>query len=116
MSDTGVSLTWMSTKGMSLGITTLEPAEAFEDLVAFFQASLGDAVFEFFQPFGEGPALAAAHGTFLVAACFAAGQEIMHLATLEKFDFDFRVIGQALPAAAFFEGRLELGQRSSARG
>ena len=95
---------------MGLGIAALESADRFEDLVAFFQPALVDAVLEFLEALGEGPALAAAHGPFLAAAWLAAGQQIVDLATLEEFDFDFGVVGQTLPAASALQVRLEIGQ------
>jgi len=44
--------------------------------------------------------VAATDGTFFGAAWLAVGQEIVDVAALEEFDFDFEVLGQALPAAA----------------
>ena len=85
---------------MGLGITPLESADRFQDLIALFQAALGDAVMELLEPLGQGSALPAAYGPFLAAAWLAAGQQIVNLATLEEFDFDLGVVGQTLPTAS----------------
>src|ERR1039457_164788 len=83
---------------MGLGITAFEPTDRFHDFVALLQASLGDAILELLEPLGEGPTLPAPHGPFLAAAWLAAGEQIMNVVTLEKFDFDFGIVGQTLPA------------------
>ena len=93
-----LALTRMVTKGMGLGKAFLEPADGFEDLVAFLEAAVGDARWQFLQGLGQAAALAAAHGAFLVPAWFAAGQQVVNLVTLEQLDFDFGIVGQALPA------------------
>jgi hypothetical protein len=41
-------------EAVGFGITPLESAERFEDLVAIFQASPGDAVLEFLEALGGG--------------------------------------------------------------
>src|SRR5271154_6082506 len=101
---------------MGLGITPLEPADRFQDFVALFQASLGDAVMELLEPLGQGPALSATHGPFLAAAWLAAGQQIVDFATLEKFDLDLGVVGQTLPTASALQVGLKLGQGVTACG
>src|SRR5713101_2714899 len=101
---------------MGFGITALEAADGFEDFVAVFQASLGDAALEFLECLGEGTALAATHGAFLAAAGLAAGQQIVNVVALQELDLDLGVVGQALPAVAALELSLEFSQGLAARG
>jgi hypothetical protein len=85
---------------MRLGKTLLQTADGFEDFVALFESAFADAEKEFLEGLGQAAALAATHGAFLGAAWLAAGQEIVNVIALEKFDVDVGIVAQALPTVA----------------
>jgi hypothetical protein len=85
---------------MRLGKAFRESADGFEDLVAFLESAFSDTRVEFLERRGQATALPASHGAFFVAAWLAAGQEIVDVVALPELDFDFGIVGPALPARA----------------
>jgi transposase len=76
---------------MSLGISPLEPAERFQDLVAFFQASRGDALrWQRLEPFQKFARMVEAHWDGIEAYCYEENK--VPLGFVEGFNNKVRAI------------------------